>query len=95
MFPHLKCTPHNREGSTAEEQDEEPEANQQESTGGDAGDESEDVNGDENGDDGAEPDGNNEAEPAGEVLDVEENKTSEDTNQVVTHMAIAIEMNFY
>ncbi|XP_021701234.1 uncharacterized protein LOC5567456 isoform X6 [Aedes aegypti] len=75
----------NKEGSTAEEQDEEPEANQQESTGGDAGDESEDVNGDENGDDGAEPtngnDGNNEAEPAGEVLDVEENKTSEDTNQ--------------
>ncbi|XP_021701233.1 uncharacterized protein LOC5567456 isoform X5 [Aedes aegypti] len=60
----------NKEGSTAEEQDEEPEANQQESTGGDAGDESEDVNGDENGDDGAEPtngnDGNNEAEPAGE-----------------------------
>ncbi|XP_021701230.1 uncharacterized protein LOC5567456 isoform X2 [Aedes aegypti] len=78
----------NKEGSTAEEQDEEPEANQQESTGGDAGDESEDVNGDENGDDGAEPtngnDGNNEAEPAGEKTEsesVEDNETTAATDQ--------------
>ncbi|XP_021701236.1 uncharacterized protein LOC5567456 isoform X8 [Aedes aegypti] len=76
----------NKEGSTAEEQDEEPEANQQESTGGDAGDESEDVNGDENGDDGAEPtngnDGNNEAEPAGEGQSIQETIDSGDMEQL-------------
>nr|XP_029714668.1 uncharacterized protein LOC109409328 isoform X6 [Aedes albopictus] len=73
----------NKEGSAAaEELDEDPEANQQESIGGDdvggddggGGGESEDVN-------GGGPDGSNEADPEGEVLDVEENRTSEDTNQ--------------
>nr|XP_029714662.1 uncharacterized protein LOC109409328 isoform X2 [Aedes albopictus] len=83
----------NKEGSAAaEELDEDPEANQQESIGGDdvggddggGGGESEDVN-------GGGPDGSNEADPEGEVLDVEENRTSEDTNQTTESESVAVD----
>lgn len=59
--------------------EEEPESNQPESTGADAG-ESE-TNG-RNG--GSDPDGNGNEE-MGDLLDMEESRAPEDTNQVVTH----------
>lgn len=59
---------------------EEPESNQPESTGADAG-ESE-INGTNGGADPATTDGN---EEMGDLLDMEESRIPEDTNQVVTH----------